>query len=110
MRYGWYGCVVFAMMVCLFGFDPVLGADEPQVGEVPVESEPVQPENQWEKFKAGARQAGQAVAGGTKNTMGKVADGAHRAGDAVVEGSKKAGHAIAEGYEEAKEYVQEKID
>lgn len=69
----------------------------PEIVEVP--EEPVRQESQWEKFKAGARQAGSAVAQGTRNTAGKVADGAHRAGDA-----------IAEGYEDVKEYVKEKVD
>lgn len=86
---------------------------EPAPDVVVVEPAPVEPlpqESQWEKFKFGARQAGEAVAAGTKNTAHKVADGADRAGDAIVSGSKKAGHAIAEGYEEAKDYVKEKVD
>lgn len=86
---------------------------EPAPDVVVVEPAPVEPlpqESQWEKFKFGARQAGEAVATGTKNTAHKVADGADRAGDAIVSGSKKAGHAIAEGYEEAKDYVKEKVD
>lgn len=83
---------------------------EPTPDMVEISEEPPHQESQWEKFKAGARQAGSAVAQGTRNTAAKVADGAHRAGDAVAEGSKKAGHAIAEGYEEAKEYVKEKVD
>ena len=70
----------------------------------------VEQESQWEKFKTGAKVAGEAIAQGSKNTAEKVADGAHRAGEAVVDGSKKAGKAIAEGYEDAKEYVKEKVE
>ena len=71
---------------------------------------PVQEPNNWERFKHGAKEAGSAVAEGTKNTARKVGDGAERAGDAVVRGTKKAGHAIADGYEDAKDYVEEKLD
>lgn len=74
------------------------------------EPAPVVQENNWEKFKESARQAGGAIAGGTRNTARKVGDGAEKVGDAIVDGSKKAGHAIAEGYEESKEYVQKKLD
>ncbi len=67
-------------------------------------------ESQWEKFKEGARLAGEAVVQGTRNTAEKVADGAERAGTAVVDGSHKAGRAIAETYEDAKEYVEKKME
>ncbi len=83
-------------------------APEPAVEAVP--AAPVAEESQWEKFKAAARLAGEAVVQGTKNTAEKVADGAERAGEAVVDGSKRAGHAVAGTYEEAKEYVKEKIE
>lgn len=57
----------------------------------------IEEQSQWEKFKEGAKLAGEAVVQGTKNTAGKVADGAERAGEA-----------IAEKYDDAKAYVHEK--
>lgn len=81
---------------------------EDSVTVVPVR--PVNQENNWEKFKDGTKQAGEAVVDGTKNTARKVADGAGDVGEAVVDGSKRAGHAIAEGYDDAKDYVKEKLD
>lgn len=61
-----------------------------RAGEEPA-LEPVE-QSQWERFKTGAREAGGAIATGTKNT------------------AKKAGHAIAEGYEDSKDYIKEKLD
>lgn len=80
-----------------------------RAGEEPV-PEPMEQESQWEKFKSGAKQAGEAVAAGSRNTAHKVADGAERAGDAMVRGSKKAGRAVADGYEDTKDYLKEKLD
>ncbi|MDR3078327.1 MAG: hypothetical protein LBV15_06160 [Planctomycetota bacterium] len=51
----------------------------------------------WNKFKEGVKQAGEAVAKGAKN-----------AGRSVASGARKTGEFIADGYEDAKEYVQEK--
>lgn len=78
----------------LFTGSPLFAADEPVVAE-PVVVE----ESQWEKFKEGAKTAGEAVVQGAKNTGEKVADG-----------TKKTGHAIAETYEDAKDYVKEKME
>lgn len=111
----------FAMMAAIFLLAPSApAADDVEPGlpppdvvvvePAPVPVEPVPQESQWTKFKASARQAGDAIATGTKNTAEKAADGAQRAGSAVVSGSKKAGHAIADGYEDAKDYVKEKVD
>lgn len=103
--------LVGAALFSVMAVTGVAFAEEAAVTTTPVEPAPVvQEQSNWERFKRGAREAGAAVADGTKNTARKVADGAERAGDAVVRGSKKAGHAIAEGYEDAKEYVEEKID
>lgn len=100
----WKRCLAALAFVCVSVVVPALSADaEPA-------PPPVQEESNWVKFREGAKQAGGAIADGTKNTAKKVAEGAERAGDAVVRGSKKAGEAIAEGYEEAKEYVEEKVD
>ena len=97
------GVAVLALTLLMAGATAVRAADETPVVVVEEES-------QWEKFKAGSRVAGEAIAQGTKNTAGKVADGAQRAGSAIAEGSKKAGHAIAEKYDDAKEYVKEKVE
>lgn len=66
----------------------VAGEPEPPLLDPAV----VEQESQWERFKSGAREAGGAIATGTKKT------------------AKKAGHAIAEGYEESKDYIKEKLD
>lgn len=98
-----------AMLVFILGFFATAGfsADGEYIVEEPA---PAQEESQWERFKAGAKEAGGAVAEGTKRTARKVGDGAEKAGDAIVRGSKKAGHAIADGYEDVKDYVKEKVD
>jgi hypothetical protein len=58
-------------------------------------------ENNWEKFKEGAKQAGSAAWSGTKNV-------AHKTGDAVATGARKTGEFVSEKYDDAKEYVEEK--
>ena len=57
----------------------------------------------WEKFKAGAKLAGSAVASGTKNAASKTAN-------AVVHGARKTGEFFSDGYRDAKEYIHEKTE
>lgn len=83
--------------------DEYVEPETPPVVQIEPAPMPVQEESQWERFKFGAKEAGGAIAEGTRRTAGK-------AGDAVVRGSKKAGRAIADGYEDVKDYVTEKVD
>lgn len=58
-------------------------------------------ESNWEKFKEGARQAGEAAWEGTKNV-------ARKTGDAIAEGAEKTGDYVERKYGEVNEYIDEK--
>ena len=95
---------ILAAGACLAG-EP--DARQPPVAEVTDPEDSPDPEPQelsnWQKFKQGAKQAGGAVASGTRNVAGKTAG-------AVSHGAKKTGEFFSEGYQDAKEYIHEKTE
>lgn len=70
---------------------------------VPTPEEAQAEPGNWERFKRGMKQAGDAVTSGAKSA-------AEKTGETVVRGAEKTGEFFSESYQDAKRYLHEKTE